>query len=273
MDTRFWGPSGWRLLHLIATAPPRKQTRAFFELLPYVLPCKYCRASLADYYAVDPVPSVATGSKDPSVATKSVDLGPWLYRIHNRVNGKLRDQHLLKTPNPPWSAVKAEYEALYNAPCTKNAMIGWDFLYSVVYTTPCKAVASEPLPDAPPVLATPELRNRWNRMEREERMRFIGRWWNLLPQVLPYKAWRTAFQSVPPPLEDGHKAVTEWLFRIEQHLCKTLRVDSNHKSFTGLCRKLSVFQSKCGAKKTRKTKTCRAKQTLKQRTLLRMRQD
>jgi hypothetical protein len=225
---------------------------------------------LADYYAVDPVPSAAT----KSVATKSVDLGPWLYRIHNRVNGKLRDQHLLKTPNPPWSAVKAEYEALYKAPCTQNAMIGWDFLYSVVYTTPCKAVPSEPLPDAPPVLATPELRNRWNRMERAERMRFIGRWWNLLPQVLPYKAWRTAFhQGGPPPLEEGHKAVTEWLFRIEQHLCKTLHVDANHKSFTGLCRKLSVFQSKCGAKKTRKTKTCRAKQTLKQRTLLRMRQD
>lgn len=260
MDTRFWGPSGWRLLHLIATAPPRRQTRAFFELLPYVLPCKYCRSSLADYYAVDPVPSTATGSSDPST-----HFAPWLYRIHNRVNGKLRDQKLLKTPNPLWSTVKAEYEALYKAPCTRNAMIGWDFLYSVVYTTPCKAVPSEPLPDAPPpeTLTTPELRNRWNTMEREERIKFIGRWWDLLPQVLPYASWRAAFASGPkrPPLTEGHKAVTEWLFQVEQRVCAALHVAANHKSFGGLCRKLSVFQSKCGSKKTRKTKTCRSKQT------------
>jgi len=266
MDTRFWGPSGWRLLHLIATAPPRRQTRAFFQLLPYILPCKYCRASLTDYYAVDPVPSTGTPHKD---------FAAWLYRIHNRVNGKLRDQNLLKTPNPQWPAIRAEYEALYKAPCTQKHIIGWDFLYSVVYTTPCEAVPSEPIPDAPPQLATPELRNRWNTMGREERITFISKWWDLLPHVLPYKSWRTAFYSAPkrPSLAAGHKAVTEWLFRVEQHACKMIHAPTNHTNFTGLCRKLSVFQSKCGAKKTRKTKTCRSKQTLKKRTLLRMRQE
>jgi len=256
MDTRFWGPSGWRLLHLITFAPVTPSTRAFFELLPYILPCKYCRASLADYYAVDPVPSVATPS------TVSTNFAPWLYRIHNRVNGKLRDQHILKTPNPPWTTVKAEYEAMFKAPCTKNAMIGWDFLYSIVYTTPCDAVKTEPLPDAPPpeTLTTPELRNRWNTMDREERIKYISRWWDLLPRVLPYKSWRTAFQGGPrrPALTAGHKAVTEWLFKVEKHVCASLHVAANHKSFGGLCRKLSVFQSKCGSKKTRKTKTCRA---------------
>jgi hypothetical protein len=206
----------------------------------------------------------------PSAGT--ADFAHWLYRIHNRVNGKLRDQRLLKTPNPQWSAVKAQYETLYKAPCTQRQILGWDFLYSVVYTTPCKAVHSEPLPDAPPSLTTPELRNRWNTMDRKERIGFIGRWWDLLPHVLPYKAWRTAFNSAPPrpDLSQGHKAVTEWLFRVEQHTCKTLHVNANHKNFTGLCRKLSVFQSKCGSKKTRKTKTCRAKQTRK---LLRIRRE
>jgi len=259
MDTRFWGPSGWRLLHLIAVAPTRS-THAFFELLPYVLPCKYCRSSLSDYYAVDPVPVKTTGSSD---------FAHWLYRIHNRVNGKLRDQRLLKTPNPPWSTVKAEYEALYKAPCTKNAMIGWDFLYSVVYTTPCDAVKTEPLPDAPPpeTLTTPELRNRWNTMGREERVGFIDRWWDLLPKVLPYKSWRAAFDAGPkrPTLTAGHKAVTEWLFKVEQHVCAALRIPTKNKSFGGLCRKLSVFQSKCGSKKTRKTKTCRSLRTRKRR--------
>jgi len=141
-------------------------------------------------------------------------------------------------------------------------MIGWDFLYSVVYTTPCDAVKTEPLPDAPPneTLTTPTLRNRWNTMEKDERIQFIRRWWDLLPNVLPYKTWRTAFSGGPkrPALPAGHKAVTEWLFQVEQHVCKALHINANHTSFGGLCRKLSVFQSKCGAKKTRKTKTCRA---------------
>ena len=34
MDTRFWGPSGWRLIHLIAAAK-RKESHEFFELLPF----------------------------------------------------------------------------------------------------------------------------------------------------------------------------------------------------------------------------------------------
>jgi hypothetical protein len=43
MDTRFWGPSGWRLLHLITyTYDPitqRHAMRKFLEALPYILPC------------------------------------------------------------------------------------------------------------------------------------------------------------------------------------------------------------------------------------------
>jgi len=257
MDTRFWGPSGWKLLHLIATAPPRRKTRRLFQLLPYVLPCKYCRASLTDYYAVDPVPVKG--------------FAHWLYRIHNRVNGKLRDQHLLKTPNPSFAKVKAEYDQLYKAPCTQGKMIGWDFLYSVVYTTPCKAVPTSPLPDAPPVLETPELRNRWNTMDREERIKYMSEWWDILADVLPYESWRSAFRTAPykrPSLDEGHKVVTEWLFQVEKHMCATLRTESKNKSFGGLCRKLSTFQSKCGIQKTLKVKTCRSKQTLRKNRFL-----
>ena len=53
MDTRFWGPDGWKLLHSITenypTVPDKKNKdlyRKFFLSLPYVLPCVYCRKSL-----------------------------------------------------------------------------------------------------------------------------------------------------------------------------------------------------------------------------------
>jgi hypothetical protein len=38
MDTRFWGPSGWKLLHLIAAEPTKDPTAVleWFGLLEYV---------------------------------------------------------------------------------------------------------------------------------------------------------------------------------------------------------------------------------------------
>ena len=161
MDTRFWGPSGWRLLHLISFAAPKlnkQHLRTFFETLPYVLPCKFCRASLTEYYASDPIPT------DPK------DAPEWLYRIHNRVNGKLREQKLITGKDPTWHNVKQRYEKWMRQSCTQQTMIGWDFLYSVAYTTPCKDVTSTPIPGAPPHPATPELKNRWNTMTIAERI-------------------------------------------------------------------------------------------------------
>ena len=266
MDTRFWGPSGWRLLHLITFAAntlPKADLHAFFEALPYVLPCKYCRASLADYYTADPIP------------TKAADYAPWLYRIHNRVNGKLRDQKLVTTKDPLWPAVKREYETWLSQPCTKRRMVGWDFLFSVAYTTPCPAVKSSPMPSAPPlpVLTTPELRNRWSLMPTKERLCYMKRWWGLLPRVLPFPEWRTAWTRVVPTtlsLGEGRRAVTSWLYAAEKAMCTALKEDLPHESFTGLCSELDTFASGCGRAKHGKLKTCRAvkshaKQTLKKR--------
>ncbi|NDA64895.1 MAG: hypothetical protein EBX50_23145 [Chitinophagia bacterium] len=125
MDTRFWGPSGWRLLHLVAHAAPSlpaTQLHEFFSNLTYVLPCKFCRSSLTDYYTADPIPS------------KAADYAHWLYRIHNRVNGKLRDQKLLKTADPSWETVKKRYKDWLAAPCVKRRMVGWDFLGYLDYS-------------------------------------------------------------------------------------------------------------------------------------------
>ena len=260
MDTRFWGPSGWKLLHLITFSkelPNDGVLYEFFRLLPFVLPCKFCRASLSDYYAVDPVPRKGSAFKH------------WLYRIHNRVNGKLREQHLLKEKDPEWSAIQVQYKAIID--CSEQQFVGWDFLYSVVHTTPGPHTPTSPMPSAPPleVLTTPELRNRWNTMSRGERIPLLTRWWDLLPHVLPYKSWRSVWGSAKkqPALTMRKRAITAWLFSVEQHLCKTLNTATKHTSLSGVCCELRTFASGCASKKTRKMKTCRSK-TLKRSKLL-----
>ena len=101
MDTRFWGPSGWRLLHLISfTYEPtdvahRDAVERVFTLLPYVLPCKFCRESLSIYM-----------EEDPLVLTTKPAFSKWLWRIHNKVNAKLRSQGLLHEADPPYESVK-----------------------------------------------------------------------------------------------------------------------------------------------------------------------
>lgn len=256
MDTRFWGPSGWLLLHLVAFQAPTRNIhdiRTFFVNLPYVLPCKFCRASLADYYAEDPVP------------VKAEEYAKWLYRIHNRVNDKLRSQKLLETPNPSWKDIQTRYEGWIQSSCAKNTMIGWDFLFSIAFTTPCKAVRTSPMPNAPPFasLQTPELRNRWGRMSREERVPYLETWWSILPDVLPYEEWTQRWKnsgSKRPNVEEGRRTLTAWLFKMEQGMCTNNNVI--HNSYTELCSELKTFASGCNKPRTHKMKTCRAiKQT------------
>lgn len=268
MDTRFWGPSGWRLLHLITFAAsdlPFQKLYTFFEMLPFVLPCKFCRASLTDYYCADPIPK------------KANDFKHWLYRIHNRVNAKLREQNLLNDTDPQWNDIEKRYSQWLDAPCSTRRMVGWDFLFSITYTTPCPSVASAPLHGAPPseILHTYVLQNRWGVLSRENRLKYMSRWWDCLPYVLPFREWRNAWiQNVSsrPSLRHGRKKITAWLYKAEKIMCASLREETIHDSYIGLCSELSTFTSGCG-KRSKKLKTCRAikkhaKTTLKKRRTL-----
>jgi hypothetical protein len=264
MDTRFWGPSGWRLLHLIAFSAdtlPLARVRTFFETLPYVLPCKFCRASLTDYIAVDPIPAHADAYAE------------WLYRIHNRVNAKLRDQKLLETADPAWKDVKRQYMATLRAPCTRKQMIGWDFLFSVAYTTPCASVPTSPMPDAPPLtqLTTPDLRNRWGVISRDERLKYMRVWWQTLADALPFESWRRAWKRATVlhrlPLEKGRQATTRWLYAVEKAVCAELSAADPIPSYTGLCNELSAFSSGCGKTRNLRVKTCRAQKSNARKTL------
>lgn len=264
MDTRFWGPSGWRLLHLVAAAR-RTESIPLFEVLPYVLPCKFCRASLTDYYLADPIPS------------KAEDLPEWLYRVHNQVNQKLRDQKLPTAPDPSWESIKQLYDNWVAMPCSTQRMVGWDFLYSIAYTTPCRQVPSIPLKGAPPIkdLPTLALKNRWNLLTRQERLLQLEQFWKkALPTALPFEEWRTAWHDVAtlPPLRSGRRAVTDWLFHIEQMICKQLSEPGpQHSTTNTLCKELSQFESNCGTKRSHKMRTCRSKKKKARETIKRQR--
>lgn len=265
MDTRFWGPSGWRMLHMISFQAPTLPTQSlysFFKVLPFVLPCKYCRASLTDYISADPIPT------DPLTTAE------WMYRIHNRVSCKLREQKLLDATNPKWPEIRKRYTEWITAPCTKRRMIGWDFLFSIANTTPSECSRTTPMPGAPPAVGmSAELLNRWNLLDALRRFPHLEIWWNTLGKVLPFQEWRQAWKDSegvhgPAPVRRGKRAMVAWLYGMERAVCAHLKETTPHNTFEGLCSELATFSSGCG--KSKRSKTCRATKgrariTLKQR--------
>jgi len=254
MDTRFWGPSGWKLLHLItfSYSPERdkKNVCKFFHVLPYVLPCKFCRASLSVYIMEDPI---------EDACESPLELQKWLWRIHNKVTDKLRKSGFTKAENPPFSEVAEMYKAKLDQGCSRTVFDGWDFLFSIAENHPFSRSgnSSIPLPTAPPLseLTTPLLRNRWNYMESEERMKFYGDFWDILPKVLPFEEWRKGWGTIH---YETRKDTLMSLWKIRSSLEKDLEL-INRTTFSSLCKVLQNVRSGCNA--SSRSKTCRRKKT------------
>ncbi len=252
MDTRYWGPSGWRLLHLIAQSGRGGATLpAFFKTLAYVLPCKYCRQSFSEYIMADPVP--ATAGAFPR----------WLWRVHNKVNAKLRSQRLPTAPDPPFERVRTAYTDRLRSGCTRTTFEGWEFLFSIAEAHPLSRAArvSQPIPGAPAAetLTDPLQRNRWNVMTPAERMPHYERFWQLLPRVLPFPEWESAWLrashggTAPSCRATCLKGV--WTVRCAMERELELL---NRTTYSDLCRELRTYRSGCGAAGPR-GKTCRRK--------------
>ena len=265
MDTRFWGPSGWQLLHLIAADPKPSQQRQtaiaeFFNLLEYVLPCKYCRASFHDYMEEQPLTAAIVGDTDA--------FGHWVYAIHNRVNDKLRSQGLLKTVNPSWCSVRDRYAQLQKGLCTPDKdsqPLGWNFMTSVAFATPGVRSVSTPMPDAPARSTWASLdlrkRNRYNLLTKSERAEALAAWWKLIPAILPCEEWRAAWASGTaeqgaPPVCDGRNAMMRWMWGVEEAVCAGLRCPKPHPSRKAMVLSVKVHASGCSTAK--RGKTCRA---------------
>lgn len=274
MDTRFWGPSGWMMLHLITVDPTVQRRRAavkeWFTLLEYVLPCKYCRASFHDYLQAQPL-------TDEVMATPAA-FSRWMYDIHNRVNDKLRGQGLLTKPNPSWPSIRERYTEMQRGLCKGSPLLGWDFMTSVAFTTPAADYTPVPMPDAPEsTVDWADLdigtRNRYNLLTRAERLRMLAAWWRLVPSILPCGAWRSAWASAmraagQPPLQSGREAVMRWMWKIEEAVCAGLQCPTPHASRRAMEREVSAFESQCSTAK--KGKTCRTRR-LRQRDRVRTR--
>ena len=242
MDTRYWGPSGWRLLHLISFATKVNPTVcAFFETLPYILPCKYCRKSLSEYMMADPVECNKKG------------LAKWLWRIHNDVNDKLRAQKINTEPNPSFATVEEIYVERLAAGCSRTNFEGWEFLFSVAEAHPLSRAgkASIAIPGAPEDITDPLERNRWNVMTPEERMPYYKRFWELLPAVLPFPEWQKSWLEVRA---SSRADCLKYLWSVRRHMEEKLEL-INRTSYDSLCKELRHNRSGC----TRSTrgKTCR----------------
>ncbi len=253
MDTRFWGPSGWRLLHLISfTYKPSnaKNVKEFFCMLPYVLPCKFCRASLTEYMRTEPI--------DPALESTS-KFTHWLYRVHNLVNEKLRGQGLLQDKNPSYQSVKGVYEERIKEGCVRTAFEGWDFLFSIAENHPTSVRGSIPMPNAPPEeeVSGDSERNRWNYMTASERIPYYIRFWKVIGDVLPFEEWCNAWNGCSPRLNRFAKKASvakKELWRIRCCLEQKLEL-VNREKFESVCKRLTNHKSGCN--KTRKARTCR----------------
>ena len=108
METIYWGPAGWRFLHILTFLYPESPDtgdkilmRDMMNLIPDVLPCKYCRASFTKYMT----------NLDITPALESRDLlVEWLYKMHNKVNKKLRSQGFCHHNNPTLDYVRDLYK-------------------------------------------------------------------------------------------------------------------------------------------------------------------
>ena len=107
MNTTFWGPDGWKFLHILTFIYPENpnsdekiKMKRFMNSICFILPCKYCRLSFTKYMKSLPIDDYLD-SRDLCIE--------WLYKIHNKVNKKLRIQGFCKHSNPELADIKLHY--------------------------------------------------------------------------------------------------------------------------------------------------------------------
>ncbi len=121
MMTKVWGPAGWLFLHCVTFGYPyainpenldhaykQDHYKTFFNLVGYILPCKYCRESYIEFARETPI---------DNFLSKREDLTKWLYIIHNKVNKKLGVAH---DCIPTFKEIQKFYEQ-FRAKCKKTS--------------------------------------------------------------------------------------------------------------------------------------------------------
>ena len=264
-DTKFWGPSAWKLLHCITykynPATQKKYMARFLSLLPFVLPCKFCRKSLTEYFAILPFTTALSSQKA---------LSAWMYKVHNKVNEKLKSQGLPVAPIPTLKEVNSKYESYLEQGCSRTVFLGWEFLFSILDNHPYSKEGQKTTPfecPAPPV--TDIDKNRFNTLTPDERIPYIIAFFEVLPRVLPYKEWEESWGSgcdsdskYPcKEIAKGRRQAIAWLWKIRRGLEADFDLQ-NKDTFLGLCQTVASHRSGCS--KSSRAITCRRKRSLKQ---------
>ena len=250
MDTRFWGPSGWKLLHSITfTYIPRTDklaVREMFESLPFVLPCKFCRISLTEYMEKHPL--------EPALASRE-SLTKWLWIIHNEVNAKLRSQSIAVEADPPFEKVSAIYKSIVTSGCTRTDFPGWDFLFSIADLHPMSKIARASIPVPGPTGTTLAEKNKTNSLKPHERMPMYMQFWRSIGKTLPFKEWRDSWaRSASVPIIDSRSTTMKWLWNIRCSMEHDLEL-LNKCEYSSLCKNLQSHRSGCN--KSKRARTCR----------------
>ena len=184
-DTRYWGPSGWQLFHLIAFRSDH--SKKLLSMIKDILPCRFCRESTTAFMKEIPL-------KD--------DTGKWLYELHNRVNHKLRTQCkddptvVNPGPDPSFEQVKDRYMNMkpINVP-------GRNFLFTISANYP----------------ATPE------QHQIELHSEFLKHLSEVYPFQQLRKSFQEYYNKNPPALEN-HKSYMKWMYGLLLSLSKTIKV-------------------------------------------------
>ena len=281
MDTDFWGPSAWKLLHSISYTYKYSLESSivysnFLKTIPFILPCKYCRSSLIDYYKeypfqifVDKYSNQIERSflDEGGIINPKLDMPKWMYTIHNCVNNKLRKQGIHKPPNPSYSEVQKHYTTICKQPWNVQLAQYWDFLFSVGYNHPKKKHHdSTPMPNCPSGIKHSKdkcEKNKWNVLSLKDKIIWYKRFWTYLPAVLPAEIalhWKEAEAKNPPNLK-SQLSIMYWLWVMR---CKldTAYTDSYPIACTQYT-KLYIQQTKTKTKTKKKQKTKKTKKIKK----------
>lgn len=228
--------------------------RQFFEVLPFVLPCKYCRANLAKHYETLPL--------EPALASRKT-LTRWLYEIHTLVNVTLQKQGIRVADTPPFETVNEIYHQRLKYGCTTTTFPGWEFLFSIVETHPLTSQDAA-IPNAPPLdQLNPTDHHellKWNYLSKQCRFGYMCRFWSLLPKVLPYpewrEAWKTSCKEFCNEIWTSKPKSLRTLFKLRKDFEAKLDL-LNRTTFHDLCNDLKFYKSGCGSARFATTRTCR----------------
>ena len=232
MDTKFWGPDGWKLLHSITVKYPDNPTKKdkkiytlFFKSIAYVLPCIYCRISFKKYIREVPIHNFLDNKKK---------LSEWLYLIHNKVNEKLRNQGLNNKKNPKFDTIYRRYVRYVNDINKHNKVVpGFDFMYSIAFN----------------------YINTRSKMSKNRINNYLL-FFNNLREILPFNLYKDIYQYhiLNNPIVINKKcnhSLKLWLYNLE--LSYKSYLDKNCLCFKKTCLNIEQYKVGCSNNTCRKT--------------------